>query len=333
MRDEDCIAQLTLYERIAMRHTFDLPTGYHLKRDPDILALCRSDDSIVARFSSVGAELNEIQQAAEQDYCTGTRNAVINQSCLQIRFFGHFEILHNGNSVDLRRNDKALAIFKYLLAHRDRRVSRDHLMERLWPESSFERARRSLNVAICTLRKRLSDCSASLQNYILLEGGYYHLCPTVQVESDVDRFDLGYERGRRLEKTNRIEAAAEYERTIELYRGDYLLEHLYEDWTMFERERLFNAYLDMLERLAVYYKESEQLRESMRICYRILEKDRGHENSHLLLTAVYALLGSYGRALHQYKLFKGVLKSTYGTEPSVKTQQRFESILRNLRGD
>ena len=318
-----------------MQHTLDLPTGYRLRRDSDILTLCRSDDSIVARFSGAGADPNEVRKTAEQDYYPGTiyinespiPDALTDQPCLQVRFFGHFEILCNGEPLGLGRNGKALAIFKYLLAHRDRPVSRDHLMEWLWPESSLKGARSSLNVALCTLRKLLSECSAGLQNYILLEEGYYRLCPTVWVVTDVEEFDRCYEQGRRMEKTNRIEGAAEYERAIELYRGEYLLDHLYEDWTMVERERLSNAYVDMLEQLAVYYKQTEQLQKRIQLCYRTLDKDRSHENSHLLLTEAYVLLGSYGRALHQYRLFKGVLKRTHGTAPSVETEERFEKVL------
>src|SRR5215208_6146091 len=164
-----------------MQHTLDLPTGYRLRRDPDILTLCCSDGSVVARFSGAGADLNEIRKAAEQDYYPGTiynheapiPDAVTDQPCLQVRFFGHFEMLCNGASVGLGCNSKALAIFKYLLAHRDSQVSRDHLMEWLWPESTLKKTRSSLNVALCTLRKLLSDCSGGLQNYILLEEGYY----------------------------------------------------------------------------------------------------------------------------------------------------------------
>jgi LuxR family transcriptional regulator, maltose regulon positive regulatory protein len=128
-------------------------------------------------------------------------------------------------------------------------------MQWLWPESTPKKARSSLDVAICTLRRLLSGCSAGLQNYILLEEGYYHLCPILRVATDVEEFDAHYEQGCRLEKINR--GTAEYERAIELYRGDYLLDHLYEDWTMVERERLTNAYMDMLERLALYYKQTE----------------------------------------------------------------------------
>src|SRR3712207_8015831 len=72
------------------------------------------------------------------------------------------------------------------------------------------------------------------------------LCSEVQVLSDVDEFDTHYERGRRLhrEEGTLERAAAHYERAVSLYRGEYLVEDLYEDWTMVERERLSNAYID-----------------------------------------------------------------------------------------
>jgi LuxR family transcriptional regulator, maltose regulon positive regulatory protein len=321
-----------------MQHTLDLPAGYRLRRDADILTLCRSDDSIVARFSGRGANLREVRKVAQQDYYPQTiynhekpmPEALSDRPCLQVRFLGHFEILCNGKPIALGRNGKVLAIFKYLLANPQRQVSRDKLMEWLWPESSLKKARSSLNVAVCTLRKLLSECSAGLQNYILLEEGYYRLCPSGRVRTDVEEFERRYEQGCRLEKINRMEGAAEYERAIELYRGEYLLENLYDDWTMIERERLSNAYMDMLQWLAGYYKQTEQLQESIQLCYRILKKDRCHENTHLLLTEAYTLLGSYGRALHQYRMYRAILQSTHGTEPSVPTQKRFEKVLGRL---
>ena len=87
-------------------------------------------------------------------------------------------------------------------------------------------------------------------NYILLEEGYYRLSPAVGVATDIEDFDEGYERGRRLERMDRAEEAARaYEEAVALYRGDYLLEDLYEDWTMVERERLSNTHVEMLDRV------------------------------------------------------------------------------------
>src|SRR4029453_197125 len=92
------------------------------------------------------------------------------------------------------------------------------------------------------------------RNYVFLEDGYYRLSPGVRVTTAVDDFDRHHDRGRKMEKARRVrEAAMEYEKAIELYRDDYLIEDLYEDWTMVERERLANAYMDLLDRLAIPY--------------------------------------------------------------------------------
>jgi DNA-binding SARP family transcriptional activator len=315
--------------------TLELPAGYYLERDPDVLILRRLDGSMVGAFSARGAAPEAVRRAVEESDHGGSsegREASAPdaaRAALQARLFGHFELLCDGEVVHLGRNGKALAILKFLLANRSRPVSQDHLMGWLWPESNLKKARWSLNSAIHGLRKLLGRCpSLGPVNYIVLEEGYYRLSPTVGVITDVDEFDASYERGRRLERAGRAEeAAAEYEEAIELYRGDYLVEDLYEDWTMVERERLANAHVDMLDRLAVHYMEVGQLRESVRACYQVLEKDRCHEDSHRLLMRCYIQLGQRDRALRQYRLCERILGQEYGTAPSPATQDLYSSLL------
>ena len=312
--------------------SLELPTGYYLERDPDVLILRRLDGSMVGAFSARGAApeavLGAIEEAAPRPPTADPEKTPASGSALRARFFGHFELSCDGEAVPLGRNGKALAILKYLLAHQGRPVSQDHLMGWLWPESSPKKARWSLNSAVHILRKLLSGCSPAAMNYVLLEEGYYRLFPDVGVATDVEEFDAHYERGRRLEKAGqRREAVAGYEEAVELYRDDYLLEDLYEDWTMVERERLANAYVDMLRRLAVYYLESGQHQRSIWACYRLLEKDRCHEDSYRVLMRCYVSLGLRGRALRHYRLCEEVLEQEYGTTPSSETRSLYSSLL------
>jgi len=249
---------------------------------------------------------------------------------LRARFFGHFELLYGDEGVDLGRNVKALAILKYLLSHLQRPVSQDYLMDWLWPESDPRRARWSLNSAVHALRKLLKDelPTAPSSKYVLFDKGYYRFDPSVQLWTDTEEFRTLYERGRRLERTRRIpEAVAEYEEAIELYRGDYLIEDLYEDWTMVEREWFTDAYMDMLERLADYYKGTQRYQDSIRTCYRLLEKDYYHEESHRLLMECQARLGLRGRALRQYRLLEGMLKRDWETAPQPETRNLYQRLL------
>jgi DNA-binding SARP family transcriptional activator len=326
----------------------ELPTGYYLERDPDLLILRRLDGAMVGAFSARGAIPEAVRQTAvetieeddrwqppaDRSHTPSSSSARLSpQSTLRVRFFGHFEMLCDDELITLGRNGKALTILKYLLAHRSRPVSQDHLMGWLWPHSNLKKARWSLNSAIHTLRKLLGDrpsaaSSSAPLNYVVLEEGYYRLCSEVQVVSDVDEFDECYEEGRRLHKEGSLEgAASHYERAISLYRGEYLVEDLYEDWTMVERERLSNAYIEMLGRLALYYYQTDQDQESIRACYRILEKDRCHEESYRMLMRSYWRIGLRGRALRQYRLCERILSQEYGSVPSAETQALYRSII------
>src|SRR5215203_5353434 len=242
----------------------DLPAGYYLERDPDVLVLRRVDGSMAGAFSARGAAPDAvrrmIEETVEEEFPTYLPKPSTRGPSLLVFFFGRFEMLCDGDAFQLGRSGKALTILKYLLANRRRPVSQDHLMGWLWPDSNLKKARWSLNSAIHGLRKLLGGCTPSLSTgYVSLEDGYYRLSPAVRIWTDVDEFDERYEKGRRLQKGGAPQAAAvEYEKAIELYRGDYLIEDLYEDWTMVERERLSNAYMDMLGRLAVHYMQSGQ---------------------------------------------------------------------------
>jgi DNA-binding SARP family transcriptional activator len=321
-----------------------LPTGYCLEENPHVLVLRRPDGATIGVFSAHGmapeiirrfVEELALQEAWErgipslQRPGSGSQRLDAARTVLRARFFGHFELLCEGEPLQLGRNGKALSILKYLLANRSRPVSQDHLMGWLWPESSLKKARWSLNSAVHGLRKILDGCPSSggAVTYVLLEEGYYRLSPEVRIATDVVEFDELYERGRGLERANRADASAVlYEEAVGLYRGDYLIEDLYEDWTMVERERLRNACVDMLDRLAVHYLEGERPRDSMRCCYMALEKDRCHEHSHRILMRCYGRLGQRDRALRQYRLCERILSQEYDTAPSPETQDLHRSI-------
>ncbi len=310
---------------------------YCVDRDPNVQALGRLDGSMVGASDSRNVTPRAVPSTTERTYHGGAStgreaSGATVLSVLRARFFGHFELFCDGEPVHLRRNGKILSILKYLLVNSSRPVSQDHLMGWLWPESNLKKARWSLNTAIYGLRKLLSKGPSSPVNYIVLEEGYYRLCSSVRVATDVDEFDARYEKGLRLEQTNlkanlTREAAAQYEKAMRLYRGDYLEEDLYEDWTMVERERLSGAYLYMLGRLAHHYMEAGQYQESIRACYRLLGMDRSHEDSYRVLMRCYVNLGMRDRALRHYHLCEEVLEQAYNTVPASETRSLGRSVI------
>ena len=314
-----------------------LHAQYCVDGDPDVQALDRIDGSMVGASGSRNVVPRAVPSITERTYHGGASigkedSGATALSVLRASFFGHFEFFCDDEPVHLKRNGKILTILKYLLVNSPRPVSQDHLMGWLWPESNLKKARWSLNSAIHGLRKLLSKRLSSPVNYIVLEEGYYRLCSSVRVATDVDEFDASYEKGLRLEqanlKANLIrEAAAQYEKAMRLYRGDYLEEDIYEDWTMVERERLSDAYLYMLGRLAHHYMEAGQYQESIRTCYKLLGMDRSHEDSYRLLIHCYVNLGMRDRALRHYHLCEEVLEQAYNTVPALETRSLRQSVI------
>lgn len=249
---------------------------------------------------------------------------------LRVHLFGNFEVFCRDRPLELGRSGKAIAIFKRLLVRKGRPISQDMLMDWLWPDSGLKKARWSLNSAVYALRRSLDDHPPETvtSDCVALERGYYRLARGLQVLSDVEEFDSHYERGRFLERAGEADdAASEYEKAVALYRGDYLLEDLYEDWTMIERERLTGVYVDILDRLAAYHEQVESLQQSIADRYLLLEKDPYHEESYRALMRCYAHLGLRGRALRQYELCERRLQCLRGIPPAPETRALNEKLL------
>ncbi|MCA1716826.1 MAG: hypothetical protein LC781_08200 [Actinobacteria bacterium] len=299
------------------------------------LAACAEDrllDTHDASFAAASGEATGTTAHGDSPSTEVTVQADVRPR-LRIHFFDCFELLCDGEAMSLGRNARALAILKYLLAHRGGRpVSQDYLMGWLWPESDPKRARWSLNSTVYALRKLLGGCLSSLpaSETVLFEGGGYRLSPRVLLSVDTDEFDSRYEEGLQLEEAGRVaEAVVEYEKAADLYRGDYLIEDLYEEWTVIERERLCEVYVDLSRRLAVHYMEGGRLREGVRTCYRVLEKDRSDEDAHRLLMECFVRLGQRSRALRQYGLCEQALRGDYDMPPSPGTRALYASIMKD----
>ena len=77
--------------------TFELPSGYYLERDPDVLVLRRLDGSMVGAFSARGATTEAVERTIEEtarSELSGGREVPASvHPALRARFFGHFELL------------------------------------------------------------------------------------------------------------------------------------------------------------------------------------------------------------------------------------------------
>lgn len=252
---------------------------------------------------------------------------------LQVRCLGTLDIRLGWNKVDSWRSKKAKALFKYLIAQRGRPVPKDVLMETLWPEGDPQAANNNLKAAVHALRQTLdpsgrnSDGKESTQ-YILFLDGNYMLNTEAEIWVDVEEFEHQWAMGRRLDKEGKTsEATTAYAAAESLYRGDFLEDDLYEDWTLLRREALKDTYLAILSKLGERSMAEDDCESCIVYCQKILAKDPCREDAYRRLMRCHSRLGHRSRAMNWYKLCVRTLKTELETDPDGETTELYQRLL------
>ncbi|HMA33586.1 MAG TPA: bacterial transcriptional activator domain-containing protein, partial [Chloroflexia bacterium] len=133
--------------------------------------------------------------------------------------------------------------------------------------------------------------------------------------------------GQTLERAGRgPEAVAPYESAVDLYRDDYLVENLYDDWTATTRTHLRDTYLGMLARLCDQYLQAGRVDDCLQAARKMLAKDTYREDAHRYVMRCLHLQGQRNQALLQYQICEEVLGADLGVQPTAQTTDLYLRI-------
>jgi DNA-binding SARP family transcriptional activator len=247
---------------------------------------------------------------------------------LSVQLLGRLRVRLDDVAVDVRPSSRGRSLFKYLVTHRDPWPLREQLMDTFWPEAAPAAARNSLNVAVHGLRRAFRDSARG--PVVVLEDGAYRLGPQLRLWLDSDEFEHHVAGGRQLEAAGvPAAAAAEYERALALYQGDFLADDPYEEWPATTREHLLLDYLDVLDRLSAIWFDGHQYGASVALCRLLVERDPCREDGHRRLMRCYSRQGQPHLALRQYQACADALDRDLGVEPDPATVALAEQIRRH----
>jgi DNA-binding SARP family transcriptional activator len=250
---------------------------------------------------------------------------------LQVYCLGSFDVRLDGERIERWRSLKAKSVLKYLVSQRRQPVSKDVLMERLWPEWDPDLANNNLKAAMHALRQTLSLFSNGENDlpYILFREGNYLINPEVELWLDTEEFEQQWNAGRRLEREGRLtKAIREYELAEKLYRGDYLEDDLYEEWTLLRREALKDTYLAILGKLSDHSMAAADYESCIVYSQKILAKDSCREDAYRRLMCCYSRLGQRNRALYWFKICEKIIKAELDTSPDRETAALYHQMLK-----
>ena len=245
---------------------------------------------------------------------------------LTVYCLGNFCVYEDEHPIDEWPSRKGKAIFKYLLLHRQQRITKEVLMAQFWPEATAEAARNNLNVAIYGLRQALRNGYPEF-SHVLFQDDCYFLNPEMEIWVDVEQFELVYQKACRLMQEGDTAVALPDLHAAELlYQGELLAEDRYEDWPTAQRQQLQDNYLQLLTTLCQHYFAAEQYATSITFANKLLQVEPCHEATHRLLMRAYARQRQSYLALRQYHQCVEVLAEELAVPPAPATMQLHEAI-------
>ena len=250
---------------------------------------------------------------------------------IRIETLGGFRVIRGGSV--MREEDwqgsQPKRLMKAIVSGGPGGVSKDLIIDRLWSDSAPDSAEKTFKAGLWRLRKslepdldrQLGSCYVHLKNnQVFLDS---ELC-----EADVHEFISLLEMGESKEREGDIKAALSfYEKAIELFKGDFLPEELYTDWSQARRVKLKQQFIAALMKAAKLYEDRGSLGKAAEFCRKAIDADPLMEDAYRKLMTICAGQGKRNEALKVYMKCERALREGLASEPEGLTKAIYRKIL------
>lgn len=208
------------------------------------------------------------------------------------------------------RTTKAKELFAYLLYHRGKIISKDALLELLWPELDERKGLANLQTSINRIRSVWKNTVG--EGYISIRYSQYgYILESKQLRIDAEEWE---QEVRQLNPVS-FEHAPEHQRLLDMYRAHFYEEDHY-TWAESERQRLKALWLQHAQQLGQFYSTHDMNIEALGVYHQIQKKDPLNEDSYLSLMNIYARLNDTVSVHKQYEFMIRILKQEAEADPS-----------------
>lgn len=229
---------------------------------------------------------------------------------LDVRLLGRFAVSVGPEELPAERwpSLRAAHLVQLLSLQPRRRMTRDQVIDALWPQLDPDAGAANLRKAVHHARQALGRHDA-----IVVHGGEVTLWPDGPVAVDADAF------ARRAEAALARRDAAECAEAAHGYAGDLLPGARYEPWTEIARERLHARHVDLLRAGAQWEK--------------LARLEPTDEPAHRALMQRELEAGNRAAALRWYAHLRESLQQSLGVLPERQTEALYERCLAGLQAD
>ena len=246
---------------------------------------------------------------------------------LSVRLFGKLSVQCNEQIVSGFEASKLREMFCYLLVHRHAPHTRETLAALLWGDSTTAQSKKYLRQTLYEIQRALHPHLPAGENGIFVaDADWVNLNPAVDLWLDVAIFEGAFVRVNGTVGAALDDSQAEALRdAVGLYQGD-LLEGCYQDWCLYERERLQSDYLMMLDKLMSWSEAHHEYEAGLAYGQRVMRYERARESTHRRLIRLYSLNGDRTSALRQYARCVSALAEELSVAPARRTVELYDRI-------
>jgi len=249
-------------------------------------------------------------------------------SDLTIRLFGPIEVYRDAdNKIPPRawKLRRALEVFCYLAAARERRATKEKIVDALWGDARLSAIEKNFHPTISFLRGALNHGRKVPKNFILFERGAYFLNPAHRYDIDAERFEAGVRAARaRAREGDSSAAISAYDQALALYRGPFLEEE-YGGWVEAPRAHFETLYLEALAEAGRLLMKAGDARASLAYQRRRLEFDPLSEEASVDLMCALGCTGDRTALEKEFERLTSLLANELGAEPAPETRRAYEA--------
>ncbi|WP_084681202.1 response regulator [Desulfospira joergensenii] len=236
---------------------------------------------------------------------------------LEIRCFGHFQIQWKGKPPITWRSALTRELAAFLIQNRGKKMSKERILEELWPEDNPKTSVARLYSGMHYIRKALESYNIK-RDMVELSGKYFiKLGPGIK--PDTALFE---------EAVSKIDDHTDIltlEAMENLYTGEYLEEESWL-WAYPERERINNLYTRFAIRLVEKYLDLLSYEKAEILLLKAFEKNPYEEQITSLLLQIYKKTNKKAKAAKHFAAYEDVLKNELGINAEENIRRLYASI-------
>ncbi|MGE6258258.1 response regulator [Heyndrickxia sporothermodurans] len=237
---------------------------------------------------------------------------------LRVICFNEFSVYQNEEPVKWK-TAKVKELFAFFITHLNTYVNRDTIINTVWPEYDYNKAKIQLHTCISHLRKTLNTLGFT-QSLFFSNQGY-----TLELDKfycDAIEFERLIERGSIVNK----DTISELENAIQLYIGDYMENNDYE-WASTKTQSLREKLLQVLQKMINYYSKEKEYDKKRKYLNILIKYNPYSEHALRQLMLHYCEIGNRGDAIKVYHNFLSTLQTDLGILPDQTTLRLYETII------